>query len=67
MLMLAFQYPLKRFGYWGETLNTFLAWPTHLVMVFLEQVFHFVFLRIIKKGFVTNQVFTIIHLCLLIV
>ena len=27
----------------GQTLNTFLAWPTYLVKIFSKQVFHFVF------------------------
>jgi len=49
----------------GHALNTFFAWPTHLVKPFLEQVFHFIFLTIIKKGFVTNPVFIVIRLCLL--
>ena len=33
----------------GRTLNTFLAWATHLVQPFSEQVFLFVVFVIIKK------------------
>ena len=50
-----------------QTVNTFLAWPTHLVQPFSEQVFPFVVFVIIKKVFVTNKVFTVIDLFLLTV
>ena len=59
--------PTKEVQLVGQTLNTFLAWPTHLLQPFSEQVFHFVVFVIIKKGFVTNKVLIVIHLCLLIV
>jgi len=45
----------------GQTLNTFLAWPTHLVKLSSEQVFH-VFLIIINKWSIINQVLIVIRL-----
>ena len=35
--------PTKEVQLVGQTLNTFLAWPTYLVKIFSKQVFHFVF------------------------
>ncbi|KAL5137664.1 hypothetical protein HKD37_10G028002 [Glycine soja] len=34
--------PTKEVQLVGQTLNTFLAWPAHLLQPFSEQVFHFV-------------------------
>ena len=49
----------------GQAFNTFLDWLTHLVQLFQKRYFLFVVFIIIKKGFVTNKVLTIIDLCLL--
>ena len=67
MLMLMSLYPIQEVQLAQQSLNTFLAWPTHLVQHFSEQVFPFVVFFIIKKRFITNKVLIVIDLCVLTV
>ena len=60
--------PIEEVQLVGQALNTFIAWPKHLVKPFSEKGISFLFcLLFSKKWFDQNKVLTIIKLCLLTV